>query len=81
MNKCGDCIHFKICEPYTTKNECFPEVNGCKAFEKKPDKQLKKAIKLLTKQYEWAKKQGWVHKPLAYALYQVWKTVDREEKK
>lgn len=47
MNKCGDCIHFKICEPYTTKNECFPEVNGCKAFEKKPDKQLRKALEIM----------------------------------
>lgn len=34
---------------------------------------LKKAIRLLEAEYETAKKLEWVHNPLAYALYKVWK--------
>lgn len=37
---------------------------------------LKKAIKMLEAEYERAKKLEWVHNPLAYALYQVWKKAD-----
>lgn len=37
---------------------------------------LEKAIKLLETEYERAKKLEWVHNPLAWALYQVWKKVD-----
>ena len=36
---------------------------------------LEKAIKMLEAEYERAKKLEWVHNPLAYALYQVWKKV------
>ena len=39
---------------------------------------LAKAIRLLEKEYERAKKLQYVHNPLAYALYQVWKVADRE---
>ncbi len=37
MNKkCGDCIHYGVCEPYTSPNESFPEVKGgCPAFKDK----------------------------------------------
>lgn len=37
---------------------------------------LQTAIKLLETEYEKAKKLEWVHNPLAYALYQVWKKAD-----
>lgn len=37
---------------------------------------LQTAIKLLETEYEKAKKLEWVHNPLAYALYQVWKEAD-----
>ena len=37
---------------------------------------LQKAIKLLEVEYEKAKKLEWIHNPLAYALYQVWKKAD-----
>ena len=37
---------------------------------------IEKAIKMLEEEYEFAKKQGWIKKPLAYALYEVWKRVD-----
>lgn len=79
MAKCGDCIHFNFCERYTTKNETFPETNGCKAFKPKPDRKMEKAIKMLIDEYEKAKKQEWVENPLAYALYQVWREVDRKK--
>ena len=38
---------------------------------------LQTAIKMLEKEYEKAKKLEWVHNPIAYALYQVWKEADR----
>lgn len=37
---------------------------------------LEKAIKLLEAEYERAKKIPYVQKPLAWALYQVWKKAD-----
>ena len=37
---------------------------------------LDKAIELLRKEYEKAKGLAFVKKPLAYALYQVWKIAD-----
>lgn len=37
---------------------------------------LKKAIELLESEYERAKKLEYVHNPLAWALYQVWKKAD-----
>ena len=40
---------------------------------------LQKAIKLLEVEYEKAKKAPFVRNPLAYALYKVWKTANREE--
>lgn len=42
---------------------------------------LEKAIKLLEEQYERAKKLEYVENPLAWALYQVWRTVDKETNK
>lgn len=41
---------------------------------------LSKAIKLLVQEYEKAKKLEFVHNPIAYALYRVWKIADNEEK-
>lgn len=41
---------------------------------------LEKAIELLKAEYERAKKLEYVHKPLAWALFQVWKKVDAKEK-
>lgn len=40
---------------------------------------LEKVIKMLEEEYEFAKKQEWIKKPLAYALYEVWKRVDAKE--
>lgn len=37
-----------------------------------------RVIKLLEQEYEKAKKYQWIHNPLAYALYRVWRIVDRE---
>lgn len=39
---------------------------------------IEKAIKQIRAEYERAKKMEIVENPLAYALYQVWKIVDRE---
>lgn len=38
---------------------------------------IQKAIKLLEQEYERAKKSPFVQKPLAWALYQTWRRVDR----
>ncbi len=39
---------------------------------------MEKAKRLLEEQYERAKKLKFVHNPLAYALYQVWKMADAD---
>lgn len=41
---------------------------------------LATAIKRLEAEYEKAKRLDFVHNPLAYALYQVWKMADRAGK-
>ena len=41
---------------------------------------LQKAIKLLEAEYEKAKNLSFVRNKLAYALYQVWRIADREDK-
>ena len=41
---------------------------------------LATAIKLVETEYEKAKKFKFVHNPLAYALYKVWKMADRAGK-
>jgi hypothetical protein len=40
---------------------------------------LEKAIKLLESEYERAKNIPYVKKPLAWALFQVWKKADSEK--
>lgn len=40
---------------------------------------LQKAIKLLEQEYERAQKMCWVHNPLAWALYRVWKLADGQK--
>ena len=42
--------------------------------------ELDKAIEMLKKEYEKAKDKEWIRKPLAYAIYKVWKEIDRSEK-
>ena len=39
---------------------------------------LEKVIELLKEEYEEAKKEPFVQKPLAYALYHTWKKVDEK---
>lgn len=41
---------------------------------------LEKSIQLLRSEYERGLRSPYVKKPLAWALYQVWKNVDSEEK-
>ena len=40
---------------------------------------LEKAVETLKIEYEKAESLEWVHNPLAYALYRVWKIVDKEK--
>ena len=42
---------------------------------------LQKIFEMLQIKYTYAVTQEWIEKPLAYALYQVWKYVDAHEKK
>ena len=37
MAECKDCIHFCVCSPYTSPNESYPEVGGCKCFKATTD--------------------------------------------
>lgn len=41
---------------------------------------LKKVLAMVDREYEKAKQNSYVQKPLAYALYKVWRLVDAEEK-
>ena len=41
---------------------------------------LEGAIKCLKLEFEFAKLRPYIKNPLAYALYQVWKAADREER-
>ena len=38
-----------------------------------------KAVKHLKEKYIFAATQPWIHKPLAWALYQVWREADNEQ--
>jgi len=42
---------------------------------------LEEAIQMLRDEYERARNLEFVRKPVAYALYQVWKIADRRRKK
>lgn len=44
------------------------------------ERRYQKAIKMLAEEYRKAQSHEWVAKPLAYALYQVWKYFDAYEK-
>lgn len=40
---------------------------------------IQRALKLVEKEYGQAKKLDWIRNPLAYALYKVWRLVEKEE--
>ena len=40
---------------------------------------LNKAIERLTIKYTYAVSQKWIHNPLAWALYQVWKEAEQRK--
>lgn len=41
---------------------------------------LKKALKLVEEKYEEAQKSSYIRKPLAWALFKVWRMADQAEK-
>ena len=42
---------------------------------------VQRALKLVEREYDQAKKLDWIHNPLAYALYKVWRLVEKEAEK
>ena len=46
---------------------------------RKQNTELEKVIQMLDTEYERAKNMEYVKKPLAWALYQVWKKIDAKE--
>lgn len=42
---------------------------------------IKTVLFMVAQEYERAKQNSYVQKPLAYALYKVWRLVDAEENK
>lgn len=48
------------------------------AVETGGDPVLKKAMRMLAKEYEAAKRKDFVYDPIAYALFHTWKKVDEE---
>ena len=47
--------------------------------ERKEYAAIKKALAMVGQEYEKAKQNSYIQKPLAYALYKVWMLVDAEE--
>ncbi len=41
---------------------------------------IDRAMRLVQEEYERARKYEWVHDPVAYALYQVWKQAASESR-
>lgn len=44
------------------------------------DKELRKAINLLIKQYEHSKNSDYVHSPVAHAFFHTWKQLDNRRR-
>lgn len=86
MVKCGDCLHFEVCDPHTDLNESYPEVGGCPAFKRKDgfvevsDKKLLRAIRLLIEQYKHSQNSEYVKHPVAHAMFKTWKKLDERIK-
>lgn len=64
MGKCKGCGR-EIIWIMTRSGKCMP----C-------DPELAKAVELLQMNYQCAKQMGYVQRPLPFALYCTWKTVD-----
>jgi histone H3/H4 len=62
-------------ELYDTILGCIAEAPTVDAVEV-ADKELRKAINLLIKQYEHSKNSDYVHSPVAHAFYYTWKQLD-----
>lgn len=62
---------------FSIKNIVESVGNTIQEKRKKEKMTLEKAIDMLKKEYELAKKQGYIRNPLAWALYQVWRAEDR----
>ena len=41
---------------------------------------INRALELVSREYDKAKAQEWIHNPAAWALYVVWKIADTERK-
>ncbi len=44
------------------------------------EQKYQKVLKMISDEYRKAQESTWVRKPMAYALYQVWKWFDQHEK-
>lgn len=70
---CETCLHRVVCG----KHKATGGVDKCRHHAKAEySPELVKVIELLDQEYGRAKRCDFVRKPLAYALYHVWKKVD-----
>lgn len=61
MKKCGNCMHYEVCEKYVEPNESFPEFKGgCPAFTDK-DLFIKIPCKIGTPVFIVNKTMGYIH--------------------
>ncbi len=73
---CEKCIHREVCGKYKATGG----VDKCRDHKEEwHDRSLLKAIRMLEQEYERAKRLDFVRKPLAYALFHVWKKIDGGE--
>jgi hypothetical protein len=69
---------------YVVKVQCaYERMLKCEEYQKRQQNnsdKLKDIFKLIEIEYDHAQKCGYIRKPLAYALHEVWRKVDRKEK-
>ena len=54
--------------------------NACKNELKMLHKDIYSALDRVFDEWDKARLEGWIHKPIAYALYQTWKYFDEHER-
>lgn len=70
----SDSLTYRIFEAVKTALKKAPTVDAVEVV----DPELRKAIKLLIKQYEHSKNSEYVHSPIAHAFYHTWKQLERD---
>ena len=85
FESCDDCIHFEDPIEFCIMRKCVHAICLEERYVPRErmtreERRYQKAIKMLAEECRKAQAAWWVEKPLAYALYQVWKYFDAYER-